>query len=194
MTLDPCADSEPAEWLRTQNREWYDLTARGPLGYERYARLRFIPDPSYVGQREMDADIPDEVARGPSETWQIAVAVSRLVKHTGTPDQCYYLFWEGWPDTDYQDAGRMELRDSQFEASPVIRGYYLFSGDANLFEWEEPSVDGASAVSEMPVPAFVWPADRAWCIVGDVDPHFAGIGGSTAAIADVLADPQIDTV
>ncbi|MCR8897678.1 hypothetical protein NWF34_12060 [Gordonia sp. GONU] len=36
-----------------------------------------------------------------------------------------------------------------------------------------------------------WPADRAWCVV---DPHFATIGASAAAIADILTDSSIDTV
>jgi hypothetical protein len=40
----------------------------------------------------------------------------------------------------------------------------------------------------------VWPADHAWCIANDVDPHWAGIGASVAAIDELLADPRLDIV
>jgi hypothetical protein len=38
----------------------------------------------------------------------------------------------------------------------------------------------------------VWPADRAWCVANGVDPHYAGIGGPDAAIADLLETPGLD--
>jgi len=46
----------------------------------------------------------------------------------------------------------------------------------------------------LPLPAFVWPADRAWCLTRDVDPHYAGIAASAAAIEELLAQPQLDVV
>ncbi|MFI7167224.1 hypothetical protein ACIBM3_32735 [Rhodococcus erythropolis] len=42
-----------------------------------------------------------------------------------------------------------------------------------------PAAVGAAAVQN---PAFMWPADRAWCVTGDVDPHFVVIAGPTEAI------------
>ncbi len=45
MSVQPCSDEAAAQWILDQDREWYDLTARGPLGYEQTARLRFIPIP-----------------------------------------------------------------------------------------------------------------------------------------------------
>lgn len=47
---------------------------------------------------------------------------------------------------------------------------------------------------DVPYPAFVWPADRAWCVAADVDPHWAGIGADTAAIDRLVADPHLDVV
>ena len=41
---------------------------------------------------------------------------------------------------------------------------------------------------------FIWPADHAWCVAHDVDPHYAGIGASSAAVADLLAQPDLDVV
>ena len=43
-------------------------------------------------------------------------------------------------------------------------------------------------------PAFVWPADHAWIFVSDVDPHWAGIGASRAAIEELIDDPVLDVV
>jgi len=46
----------------------------------------------------------------------------------------------------------------------------------------------------MPNPAFIWPADRSWCVADDVDPHWAGIGADRSAIDQLLADPRLDIV
>ena len=194
MTVTACADSAPAAWLLEQEREWYDLTARGPLGFARYARLRFIPDPAFLGQKESDAHIPDLGGPDPSEIWQISVAMTHLTRHTTTPDECYYLIWEGWPDVETlsERAGvaRIDLTD---DALGHVRGYFLFRGDADLAAWDDGDA-GPPFESSWPIPAFIWPADRAWCVVRDVDPHFATIGASSAAITDILADSSIDTI
>ena len=46
----------------------------------------------------------------------------------------------------------------------------------------------------MPDPAFIWPADHAWCIANDVDPHWAGVGADGSAIDELLADSRLDVV
>jgi hypothetical protein len=46
----------------------------------------------------------------------------------------------------------------------------------------------------MPSPAFIWPADHAWCVADDVDPHWAGIGAGTAAVDALVSDPRLDVV
>ena len=75
------------------------------------------------------------------------------------------------------------------------RAYLLFHGTvSDLDHWDSvaawPGRPGAGAA----VPAFVWPADRAWCIARDVDPHWAGIGADTRAIDRLIADPRLDVV
>ena len=47
---------------------------------------------------------------------------------------------------------------------------------------------------DMPDPAFIWPADHAWCIANDVDPHWIGIGADTPAIDQLVAHPLLDVV
>lgn len=181
MTLRRCPDSTPADWLVHSDRDWSDLAVRGPLGYSRYARLRFIPDPTHADQREGEVDAPFDER---SETVQLAVVVGILAEHTEKPDDCYFCVWEGWGGFDVQGAARIAFPD---------RGAYLFRGATmDLLEWEsalEPPLSEG-----LPIPSFVWPADRSWCIANDVDPHFATIGASTAAIEDLLADRRVDTV
>jgi hypothetical protein len=46
----------------------------------------------------------------------------------------------------------------------------------------------------MPNPAFIWPADHAWCVADDVDPHWAGIGADVSVVEELLADPPLDVV
>lgn len=83
------------------------------------------------------------------------------------------------------------------EAMVVVpnRSYLLFHGAvADLGErgsatrWPgQPSLGTAD-------PAFIWPADHAWCVANDVDPHWAGIGAAASAIAQLVADPRVDVV
>jgi hypothetical protein len=43
-------------------------------------------------------------------------------------------------------------------------------------------------------PAFVWPADHAWCFASDVDPHWAGIGADRKVVDRLVADRNLDVV
>ncbi|ORI20029.1 hypothetical protein BJD99_00465 [Rhodococcus sp. 1163] len=178
MTITPCRDGSPAQWLIDQRRDWWDLVTRGPSGYKRYARLRFIPDPTYDGQREMDTDFAND---GPSEIAQLGIAVSTLVRFTTTPHECYFLIWEGYENLDHFKSATVSIPE---------RPCYLFRGTAeDVSRWKDARDDSG----ELPIPAFVWPADRAWCIANDVDPHFATIGAGESAIADLLRTARIDT-
>ncbi|WP_432522835.1 hypothetical protein [Kineococcus sp. SYSU DK006] len=84
--------------------------------------------------------------------------------------------------------------------SPIAeRSCFLFTGD--LRELGEPAAWKAAlrsthhpASPSRPDPAFVWPADRAWCITRDVDPHYATIAAGTAAVEDLLRIPDLDIV
>ncbi|WP_328810579.1 hypothetical protein [Rhodococcus sp. NBC_00294] len=92
MALTVLADPQAARWLVTQDRDWWDLVTRGPLGFADYCRVLFIPDPVRPGMKESDV----ASAPGPSETEQLVVAVRVLAGHTATPGECYFLVWGGW--------------------------------------------------------------------------------------------------
>ncbi len=73
------------------------------------------------------------------------------------------------------------------------RDYFLFQGAWYLGNWGAPQEPSGSH-DWAPPPAFVWPADHAWCLARDVDPHYAGIGADPIAIQALLDDPRLDVV
>jgi hypothetical protein len=75
------------------------------------------------------------------------------------------------------------------------RAYFLFHGSvSDLGDWGTAEKGPGGSVIGMPDPSFIWPADHAWCVANDVDPHWAGIGANTAAIDQLVADPRLDVV
>ncbi len=189
---------------------WERLVTFGPPGFDAYVRLRFLPDPVEPGQQEMSLD-----ADAATEHDLLRTALDMLQHHTETPDDCYFCLWDGWGDLYGGDGLRVADFDKGVtrpgpRAAPAFpvavlngpkvalpnRAYFLFHGSlAEFGDW------GASAElapgwprPAMPDPAFIWPADHAWCVANDVDPHYAGIGADSAAIDDLLAHPSLDVV
>jgi hypothetical protein len=183
VALEVCADLSPADWLvanELAGLDWWRLVTVGPDGFERQARLRFSPDPAWEGQSENDlGDLgPDR----PTEQDLLAVAAEVLASHTTTPDDCFFARWDGWPAR--LDGPTFDLPN---------RAYHLLRGTVgDLIGWI--AAGPWTTAHDAYPPAFVWPADRSWCIAADVDPHFAGIGASSAAIDALLADSRIDVV
>lgn len=160
MTLTQCWDLSPAAWIVDDERPWQRLVTFGPSGFPAHARLRFLPDPIHPGQRENEAQ---PAADAGSELDQVRSLLDQLAPHTGTPDECFFCVWDGW---------------GELEGPKVVlphRAYYLFEGRLS------------DLGSGMDPPAFIWPADHAWCVAKDVDPHWAGIGADRAVI-DLLVD------
>lgn len=175
----------------------------GPAGFPAYARLRFLPDPAFAGQREHDVETDED---GPSETALLRTVLETLARHTGTPDDCYFCLWEGWGDI-WGDQGGGRRRGPRiapaFPASVLqgprvvvpARSYFLFHGPlADFGDWGAADWWPGQPRQDAWDPAFIWPADRAWCIADDVDPHWAGIGASASAVEELLADPRVDVV
>ena len=184
MSLSVCTDVSASDWLVGQDMPWYQLSAKGPVGFPAYARLRFLPDIPSEGQQTTDL--------GFAESWyvenpgQFATVLELLSGYTSTPDNCYFCLWDGW--------GCEVIGDDIPIVKIPNRDYWLFRGA--LTDWDDWGHDvqfdprGASDAD----PAFIWPADRAWCVANDVDPDFAVIGGPTEAIELLIAAPRIDAV
>jgi hypothetical protein len=108
-------------------------------------------------------------------------ALHVLARFTATPGELHFCVWDGYSDVELPPA-RVRLPH---------RSYALFHGSLNDIDaWAGEAGRGAP----VPPPAFVWPADRAWCFASDVDPHWAGIGAGRAAVDALLADPALDVV
>lgn len=181
MALRFSDDVRPAAWL-TQSRTPADrLIMLGPDGFESYARLRYVPDPTEPGQRESDLRLP---AQHPTEIAQLRRAVHVLAAFTTTPDDGYFCLWEGY--------GGMPLPPAVADGPLVVlpdRRYALLRGRLeDIDDWGAGFGDTTTTVP----PAFVWPADQSWCLTSDVDPHWAGIAASQTAVDALLADPALD--
>ncbi|MHA4849895.1 hypothetical protein L1080_010120 [Rhodococcus sp. MSC1_016] len=183
MSITRCVDVSAARWLERRDEEWSRLAARGPVAFDKYARLRFIPDPSNPGQREGDAQRDPE---GLSDNEQLGVVLADLAPFTGTPDNCYFCIWDGWPS--------FAAADALPKISIPNRDYFLFHGTVDdCADWDA-QLETLLQDIGAPTPAFVWPADFAWCVTCDIDPHFASIGAGSDAIDRLLVDPRVDLV
>jgi hypothetical protein len=79
---------------------WQQLITFGPSGFEAYARLRFLPDPVYAGQPEIEID--DDAS---SEHELLRTTLEVLRQHTRAPDDCYFCLWDGWGSDIYGGDG-----------------------------------------------------------------------------------------
>jgi hypothetical protein len=114
----------------------------------------------------------------------LRLVLATLAAHTRTPEDCHLAFWDDWG----------QALDGPTFAVPN-RKYFLFHGGVlDSVEWDIPRTENQSAQQWTPEPAFVWPADHAWCVANDVDPHWAGIGAGVDAINELLAHPRLDVV
>ncbi len=152
----------------------------GPSGFEAYARLRILPDPTAPGQQTGDLEWPDEY---PDRLPLLVDAVSALAPHTSTPDDAYYIVWNSGVSKTFPGiAHRVGIKDR--DPSCLAEGPL-----SDLATWHR-----TLRLNAYDSPSFIWPRDRAWCIAWDVDPHFAGVGGTTAAIDALLALPRLHAV
>jgi len=184
VTLIPCRDQSAADWVVGSDLPWHRLVTFGPAGFDAYARLRFLPDPVRRGQRESEVH-PD--GRRPD---QAASLVAVLAGHTATPDDCFVGVWDGLggpPPATHAPAGVI----GRAEGVPH-RSCWLFRGPLTDLLDTTQGLPGEYLVDGLP--AFVWPADHAWCVARDVDPHWAGIGGALPLITRLVTDARLDVV
>ncbi len=175
MPLTPSTNLQAASWITDTEQDWTELAGFGPAGLPGHVRVRILPDPERPFLSENDApSVPGAL----SEEEQIRTIVDVLGRHTGTPDDAYFCLWDGWG-----------TRIPGFKPMVRIpnRAYYLFQGPlADLGRW--------GTDDDSPAPAFVWPADQAWCLAKDVDQHWIGVGADEAALQELLGHPQLDVV
>jgi hypothetical protein len=121
---------------------------------------------------------------GPSDGHLPVAAAARLAgvlaRHTGTPTDCLFGRWDGFGyDLDRPDVPpRLLLRGAKDVV--LVRGTVA---DAVRNLAPEPHEQSAN---------LWWPADRAWCVVTDIDLVSTYVGGTAACIADVRACPGLE--
>jgi hypothetical protein len=185
-------DVSPASWVSGSEIPWPQLVTFGPPGFAAYARLRFLRDPAYEGETETEAG--RSTTRDGRGQWPALAEL--LAGHTRTADDCYFCLWEGWPSLPGESVGTIlsgpKVRVPA-ESDPPARAYFLFHGSlSEIGEWDVPRIDPGEPWGYEP--GFIWPADHAWCVANDVDPHWAGIGGDRPLIDQLLEDPRLDAV
>lgn len=128
----------------------------------------------------------DWTSRDPDEghlpRWQAEVLVSLLRPMTVAPNSCYFAIWEGWgglePERRWPGAATLKFPH---------RSYVLLQGAIE------------AAIESFGLPPFQqsaslwWPEDRAWIVATEIDYRWTYVGGSSACVAQILADPQLET-
>lgn len=100
----------------------------------------------------------------------VARTCRALAAATRSSDDCYFAIWAGYSGVVSPLPGgpRMHIPN---------RDYHLYVGTlSDLKAWEQPLTHETPALLHDP-PAFVWPADRAWCLASDVDLRIRGSVG-----------------
>jgi hypothetical protein len=176
VSLTPSPDLQAAAWITEAEEDWTQLAGFGPAGLPGYVRVRILPDPERPFQSEADVHTAEDAL---SDEEHIQVIVDVLSRHTSTPEDAYFGLWDGWGTRipGFKPMMRIPNRD-----------YYLFRGPlTDLGRW-------GTEEENPPVPAFVWPADRAWCLAKDVDQHWVGVGAGEPALHELLTHPKLDVV
>lgn len=176
-------DVSAADWLVGTGADPLRLVTFGPAAFQAYGRLRYVADPPSAGLSEADALVPED---HPSDIEQARTVLRALSEYTRTAEQCFFAVWDGYVGT---------FLDPRLVYGPLVvlpyRQYVLFAGDLTEIEQWEHEFGGGQPC---PPPALVWPADHRWCFASDVDPHWAGIGASAAAIESLTKRTDLDVV
>ncbi|CAN5300033.1 hypothetical protein BH20ACT5_BH20ACT5_01540 [soil metagenome] len=142
----------------------------------------------------------------------LAALCDVLARHTGTAETCWFCLWEGYgwihgsPSVSimYASTDPNEITSSPAPVPPALsqeqldgprvrhphRDYFLFSGPLPA------AVDMGWQVSpdwfDPQSPNLFWPEDRAWCVASEIDFDSTLVGGSTALVEALVAEPGLE--
>lgn len=114
--------------------------------------------------------------------WEQAVNLADVLHaFTTTPMDIWFAIWEGWGNLTSE-----ELASDRVRVGKTGRRYLLFRGQL---------ADVARLNHYMlQPPDYWWPADHSWCVASDVDLYWTYVGGSSACVETLLAQPMLETV
>lgn len=115
-----------------------------------------------------------------------------LANNTSEVEHCYFGIWTGWGAENYaalwqlvgtrSDAGIPQFGVPRYAG----RDYLLLCGPLkSAVELVEKSLMHTS-------PNYIWPSDRTWCLVTDVDLDSTLVGGSDLLIEEIIAEDKIE--
>ena len=176
---------------------WADRAARNGRIAHPEMQLHLISAPP--GAAPAGYEPLDEGSVGSLPETELGTLAGILRRHTGTPERAWFAVWEGWG----LDGGAAYLVSSgePVPAPPLApsevltgsrlelpqRGYVLLRG----------AVDDVTAVGELlrgQSANLWWPEDRAWCVSTEIDFAWTYVGGTEAAVAEVLAGSTLEAL
>jgi hypothetical protein len=160
-----------------------------------------------------------EPEQGNLDAGMLAAVTAQLARHTGTPDTGVAAVWDGWsgltssagyapltawkrwlprfagpsvPGTgllppEVADGPRLDLPD---------RAYFLFEAGARVFTDPSWAADAPwTREGERPQsPSILWPEDRAWVLVTEIDYDSTIVAGSLDLVTDLLREPAVEAL
>jgi hypothetical protein len=166
-------DGAPVRW--DEVAAWSGRTAHPLAEFDLLAVPRGEPvGPAPFEHRPTDGALPPEAL----------IALSQgLAAHTTTPDSCFVGVWEGY--------GWIKAWEGRTLRLPLQeRIHFVFSGPLGAAAELGWTNTNGSFVRE--APSLIWPADRAWFVSSDVDQDSTFVGGSSALLAALQADPRLE--
>jgi len=139
---------------------------------------RLMQWPAITGSWDFvsELDQPELWNDSPAEGHLLAAVAERLAAvlaaHTTSPDDVWFGAWADAPDDSTVEVG---ARSHRLVRGPIALAATNFAA--------EPSEQG---------PSLWFPADRAWCVVTDIDLMSTYVGGSAAAVSAVLAADGVE--
>jgi len=208
--LRPAADASQVDWLKFSTAEPPVVQSYASTGFAAYARVlnpangfdgapvRWSTVALEVGVdltaetqwSELAADRRDdgELINLDSPDWSPDPGVARaltsvLTPHTLTPQDCYFLVWEGYGTADHYFTGL---------GAPKI----AVSKHRSLFLLQGSLQDACAPFmpDDQRLPNWWWPAGQEWCVGNDIYARSVFVGGGQECIGAVLAHPDLEAV
>lgn len=131
-------------------------------------------DVIFQGTRDQHTLIEPE--RGVLEINTARALAKVLSRHTETPDDCWFLTWDGYNLSQ-------QVRGAATIVVPFERTMHVLGGSLKT---------DPSALTSIAVPLWWIPNDHKWCVGNDIYSRSVFIGGSFAAIGEILSDPLLE--
>lgn len=146
-----------------------------PESFEAYARIihpAYGPKPGRLDSGALDA------------------LAEILAAHTTAPNHCYFGLRTslGWEDSFAADELK-PLLELPEERDHIVLAGRLDAIDKLIRNWARRS---GAVVVKREAPNLIWPADRSWFVVSEVDADSTLVGGSAELIEAIVESPALE--